>query len=215
MAYQTIYEESNIENEIKRSRFIGRAAPVQTQEEAELFIKEIKDNEPQATHHCSCYCIGENMLIQRYSDDGEPKGTAGIPMLEVLKKSKVTNVVVVVTRYFGGIKLGASGLVRAYTGTCQDALSAGKIVTYIPFQEVDMSFDYSNLGKIDYYIQKNKLFENKRSYDENVNISLLLNTEDVKKIKSDIFDELGGKIVWNEKEIIDMAVDENNEILKK
>jgi uncharacterized YigZ family protein len=113
--YKTLLKAGNDEIIIERSRFIGYAAPVSSEEEAMEFIDKIKNQHKDATHNVTAYVVGLHNEVQRYNDDGEPAGTAGVPILEVLKKEDLRNTVVVVTRYFGGIKLGAGGLIRAYT----------------------------------------------------------------------------------------------------
>ena len=123
MAYITIREYGEDSFIEKKSEFIGYAKRVENEEEAKAFVAEIKSKHKQARHNCWAYVIGENMGIQRYSDDGEPQGTAGIPILEVMKKSDITDCAVVVTRYFGGVKLGAGGLIRAYSGAVAQALA--------------------------------------------------------------------------------------------
>ena len=122
MAYITIREYGEDEFIEKKSQFIGYAKRCENEEEAKAFVAEIKSMHKQATHNCWAYVVGKNMGIQRYSDDGEPQGTAGIPILEVMKKSNVTDCAIVVTRYFGGIMLGAGGLTRAYTKGASIAL---------------------------------------------------------------------------------------------
>lgn len=126
--YKTIRRKGADEVIINKSRFIGYACPVETEEEALTFLKEIRTKHKDATHNCYAYAIGQNMGIMRYSDDGEPGGTAGLPMMEVIKNQNVTNVCVVVTRYFGGVLLGAGGLVRAYTQGTVIALKAAQVV---------------------------------------------------------------------------------------
>ncbi|QRG67344.1 YigZ family protein [Brevibacillus choshinensis] len=134
---------------IERSRFIGYAQRVTTEEEATAFIAMINKKHWDATHNCSAFVIGENDQIQRSSDDGEPSGTAGKPILECIKKNGVKDTVVVVTRYFGGIKLGAGGLVRAYTAGTVTALKAAKIVIHTLHQKVTVDVDYHWWGKVE------------------------------------------------------------------
>ncbi|KQL46556.1 hypothetical protein AN963_16680 [Brevibacillus choshinensis] len=134
---------------IERSRFIGYAQRVTTEEEASAFIAMIKKKHWDATHNCSAFVIGENDQIQRSSDDGEPSGTAGKPILECIKKNGVKDTVVVVTRYFGGIKLGAGGLVRAYTAGTVTALKAAKIVVHTLHQKISVDVDYHWWGKVE------------------------------------------------------------------
>ena len=142
MAYITIREYGEDSFIEKKSEFIGYAKRVENEEEAKAFVAEIKSKHKQARHNCWAYVIGENMGIQRYSDDGEPQGTAGIPILEVMKKSDITDCAVVVTRYFGGILLGAGGLTRAYTKGASIALKAGGVVEKVQGVKVSLHLDY-------------------------------------------------------------------------
>jgi len=134
---------------IEKSRFIGYAQRVTTEEEAAAFIAMIKKKHWDATHNCSAFVIGENDQIQRSSDDGEPSGTAGKPILECIKKNGVKDTVVVVTRYFGGIKLGAGGLVRAYTAGTVIALKAAGIIVRSLHQRISVQVDYPWWGKLE------------------------------------------------------------------
>lgn len=126
-SYKTIQKQSENEFVEKKSRFIGHICPISIEADAIAFVNRIKTKHPQATHNCWAYILRENN-IQRYSDDGEPQGTAGIPILEVLKKEEIVDVAVVVTRYFGGVMLGAGGLIRAYSHGAKIALDAGERV---------------------------------------------------------------------------------------
>ena len=145
--YRTIAQAAQDEFVEKRSRFIGYARPVQTEEEAQAFIAEMKSRHWDATHNVYAYILREGN-IQRYSDDGEPQGTAGIPTLDVLQKSHVTDVAVVVTRYFGGILLGGGGLVRAYSHGASIALKAAGIITMQECPLLMLSCDYSRYGRV-------------------------------------------------------------------
>ena len=126
--YKTLLKEAAEEYSIQKSRFIGRAAPVTTVEEALRFLEQVRSEHRTATHNCYAYILGQNAGIMRYSDDGEPGGTAGLPMMEVLKARGVVNCAVVVTRYFGGVLLGTGGLVRAYTQATQAGIEAAELV---------------------------------------------------------------------------------------
>ena len=130
--YKTLRRAASDEFIIHKSRFIGYASPAQTEEEALAFLQSIRTKHKDATHNCYAYVIGRNAGVMRYSDDGEPGGTAGLPMMEVLKAQGVVNCCVVVTRYFGGVLLGAGGLVRAYTQGCAVALKAAQVVVMEP-----------------------------------------------------------------------------------
>lgn len=144
--YTTIYSPAEDEFVERKSRFIGHIAPVQTEEEAQAFIAQIRQQHRDATHNTYAYILRSG--IKRYSDDGEPQGTAGIPVLDVLQKSGVTDVVVVATRYFGGILLGGGGLVRAYSHTASIALQAAGIVTMRECLMLRVVCDYSQYGRV-------------------------------------------------------------------
>ncbi|MCU9806848.1 MAG: YigZ family protein [Paraclostridium dentum] len=168
--YKTLHEFGTDEITIEKSTFIGYAKPIKTEEEAVEFINEIKKKHKDARHNVWAYTVGKSMNIQRYSDDGEPQGTAGIPTLEVIKKEDLRDVVVVVTRYFGGIKLGAGGLVRAYTKGAKIGLEAGKIIEKIMYQEVKIKIDYNQLGKVQNEIMNMGYFIKDTIYEDNVDI---------------------------------------------
>lgn len=168
--YKTLHEFGTDEITIEKSTFIGYAKPIKTEEEAVEFINEIKKKHKDARHNVWAYTVGKSMNIQKYSDDGEPQGTAGIPTLEVIKKEDLRDVVVVVTRYFGGIKLGAGGLVRAYTKGAKIGLEAGKIIEKIMYQEVKIKIDYNQLGKVQNEIMNMGYFIKDTIYEDNVEI---------------------------------------------
>ncbi len=147
--YSTVRQEASKEIVIKRSRFIGCAKPVATEEEAVAFIEEIKRQHRTATHNCSAYVVGDRDQFQKASDDGEPSGTAGKPILEVIKNKGLKNVAVVVTRYFGGIMLGAGGLVRAYTDGAVAGIEAAEEIVWVLHQEVLVDVDYTWYGKLE------------------------------------------------------------------
>ncbi len=147
--YYTVKGYGEHEIIIEKSRFIAYINRATTEEEAQNFILEIKKKHRDANHNCSAYIIGENDHIQKANDDGEPSGTAGVPILEVLKKKKLKDTVVVITRYFGGIKLGAGGLIRAYGKSTSEGLNATKIVERTLMRVVHTKFDYTWLGKVE------------------------------------------------------------------
>ena len=146
--YKTLHSFGTDEYIVEKSTFIGYAKPIKSEEEAVEFINEIKKKHKDATHNVWAYTVGETMNIQRYSDDGEPQGTAGIPTLEVIKKEDLRDVVVVVTRYFGGIKLGAGGLVRAYTKGAKVGIEAAQIIQKVKYKEISVTIDYNQIGKV-------------------------------------------------------------------
>ncbi|MEW4328542.1 YigZ family protein [Rossellomorea marisflavi] len=147
--YYTVKGPGENEIVIERSRFIAHVARVETEEDAQAFIADIKKQHWNANHNCSAYMIGENNLIQKANDDGEPSGTAGVPMLEVLKKRDLKDTVVVVTRYFGGIKLGAGGLIRAYGKSTSEGLNATGVVERKLMRIMKTKIDYTWLGKVE------------------------------------------------------------------
>ena len=147
--YKTVRQAGSKEIVIKKSRFIGHVMPVETEEEAVAFIEEIKKKHWNATHNCSAYMIGERDEIQKQSDDGEPSGTAGKPILEVIRNQGRKNVAIVVTRYFGGIMLGAGGLIRAYTDGAVAAIESGEPITRVLHREIFVELDYTWLGKVE------------------------------------------------------------------
>ncbi|MBE6573519.1 MAG: DUF1949 domain-containing protein [Ruminococcaceae bacterium] len=147
--YTTLAGRAEAEIIERKSRFIGHAKHVTTEAEAIEFINEIRSKHSQATHNVYAYMVKENN-IQRYSDDNEPQGTAGIPTLDVIRKSGFTDAVIVVTRYFGGILLGAGGLVRAYSAAAKAAVDAARIVTYEQYTEFELKVGYSDYQKLQY-----------------------------------------------------------------
>lgn len=155
MNFKTIMKETEVEEYIEKSRFIGYAKPVKSEEEAIEFIEGIKKKHRDATHNVPVYLIGSNFDIQRYSDDGEPSGTAGVPILSMLKNEGITDIAIVVTRYFGGIKLGTGGLVRAYTSSAKNALSEADVVDMVTYKIIELNFEYTLHGSILNYISSN------------------------------------------------------------
>jgi uncharacterized YigZ family protein len=147
--YTTVRQYGRNEIVIKKSRFIGHASPAETEEEAAAFIEEIKKKHRDATHNCSAYLIGERDEFQKALDDGEPSGTAGKPILEVIKNRGLKNTVVVVTRYFGGIMLGAGGLVRAYTDGAVTGIDAADPIVKVLHREIIVDIDYTWYGKLE------------------------------------------------------------------
>lgn len=146
--YRTVQKRAEAEQVIEKSRFIAYIKPVSSKEEADEFVSEIRAMHRQATHNVPAYVIGEKMQIQWGSDDGEPQRTSGAPIVQMLVKEGVTNVAVVVTRYFGGIKLGTGGLVRAYTGSAKLALEAAGLCDVCDMTILEFRIDYSHLAKI-------------------------------------------------------------------
>ena len=153
-----------------------------SEDEALAFLNIIRSQSKDASHHCFAYTIGANMGIMRYSDDGEPSGTAGLPMMEVIKREKVCNVCVVVTRYFGGILLGAGGLLRAYTQGCSIGLKAGKIVTMEPTTHFICEIPYSLWDKLQYQMKSLPVQISSTDYGKSVTFTLLVRDKDTDSV---------------------------------
>ncbi len=179
-SYYTVKNEGENEIVLQKSRFIAHVKRTPTEEEAQEFIQAIKKRHASATHNCSAYLIGEQNLIQKANDDGEPSGTAGVPMLEVLKKRNLKDTTVVVTRYFGGIKLGAGGLIRAYGQSVSEGLNATGIVERKLMTKITTQIDYSLLGKVENEIRSSNYLLDEIEYLENVQVRTLVdsNTEE-------------------------------------
>lgn len=154
--------------EIERSRFICYLKKTMNEEEAKSFIQNIRKSHPDANHHCTAFLMGQHDELQRCNDDGEPSGTAGVPMLSALKNSNIHDITAVVVRYFGGIKLGAGGLVRAYTKSVSEAIQAAPKVETVSVFVYSFQFSYDLIGKIDYLLKEcvilNKQYEEQVSY---------------------------------------------------
>lgn len=213
MAYITIRDYGEDSFEEKKSEFIGYAKRVESEEEVKEFINEIKSMHKQARHNCFAYVIGENYGIQRYSDDGEPQGTAGIPILEVMKKQGVTDCAIVVTRYFGGILLGAGGLTRAYTKGASIALKAGGVVEKVEGCKVSITIDYDLIGKIQYLCGQNNWHIEDSEYTDKVTIFIYAENEVAKVIEKEVIEATNGKAIINKSEE-DIYFKENNRLFK-
>ena len=191
--YKSIHEYGRDEIIINKSKFIGTAKPVENEEQAIEFIDSIRKEFKDATHNCYAYVIGENKNIQRYSDDGEPSGTAGMPILNVINQENLVNVAVVVTRYFGGVLLGAGGLVRAYTKGCKIGLESGIIVDKNLYYDVSFALDYTLLGKMDNELLKNNFIVKDKLYSDRVEFKLIVQDDETEKINALVNEITSGK----------------------
>ena len=188
----TLGREASAEFTEKKSVFIGYASPVKTVEEAEEFIAKIKKKHADARHNVSAYMVGNSV---RYSDDGEPKGTGGVPVLEVLKKSGVDGAVLVVTRYFGGILLGAPGLVRAYSKAASMAVEEAGIVTYRNYTECTVTCDYSLYDKLLYDIGRRTIITDDTDFGGNIVLRLAVLSEEYEAFEKAVYSMTNGKLV--------------------
>ncbi len=194
VTYTTIKNEASAEFEEKRSLFIGHARPVKTEEEAAEFIKEKKREYADATHNVFGYII-KNGICARYSDDGEPQGTAGMPVLDTIRKSGVSDACVVVTRYFGGILLGAGGLVRAYAHGAKIALEAAEIITYEQYTVLSVKCNYSDYQKIQPLFFKSGAVIDDTDFGESVAITLAVKDEVVSGLSEKIRESTSGRAI--------------------
>ncbi len=172
--YRTLGKFNSDEVIIKRSRFIGWAAPANNEDEALAILEQIRSEHAQATHNCYAYRVGFGVETIRFSDDGEPSGTAGKPILEVIQREDLRNVIVIVTRYFGGTLLGAGGLVRAYAQSAKIAIDAAGIVEQVRHARIQMVLDYEWLGRVQYELQERGIIIESTDYGEKVSMSLLV-----------------------------------------
>ena len=181
--FKTISNDSEAEIIEKKSKFIANIFYVETREEAEEKIKEIKKKYFDARHNCFAYSIfTKDRIIERFSDDGEPSGTASAPMLNILSSQNLRNVVVIVTRYFGGILLGTGGLVRAYTGAVQEALKNVEIIEKYLGLEVKLEVNYPNLEKLKYYLKQNEIKILSSEYLENIKVLVEISEEKLENL---------------------------------
>lgn len=191
--YRTVYIGNDAEIVEKKSRFIATVQPVKSEEEALEFIEKMKKQYWNATHNCYAYVLGEHFQTQRCSDDGEPQGTAGKPMLDVLLGEEIHDVAVVVTRYFGGTLLGTGGLVRAYSKSVQEGLDASKIITKKYGHKLMIDTDYTGLGKIQYILGQRGLTILNSEYTEKVGIEVLLPAEELDSVMAEITEGTNGQ----------------------
>lgn len=191
--YRVVLEGGEDEIVEKKSRFIATVRPVETEEEAVSFIEEMKKKYWDARHNCSAFVIGRRAELTRCSDDGEPSGTAGRPMLEVLLGEEVCNVAVVVTRYFGGTLLGTGGLVRAYSAAVKAGLEASETALMRYGEKMRISTDYNGIGKIQYLLAQEGVPVLQSDYAENVALQVLVPYEKAGKLRKDITEATSGK----------------------
>lgn len=184
--YKTTAENGTASYEIQKSRFIAYTSHVETEAEARDFVTAIKKKHFDARHNCSAWVLGADSSQQKSNDDGEPGGTAGNPILEAIKQHGLTNVVVVVTRYFGGIKLGAGGLIRAYSHTASLGLEATPCLEVKPFCLMEAEMDYSLLGTVENWIRNEELRTGETAYLDRVTVRLLVEPADCEAISTEL-----------------------------
>lgn len=198
--FRVVYTGGEGEIVEKKSRFIATVRPVESEEEASAFIAEMKKKYWDARHNCSAFVIGTRQELTRCSDDGEPAQTAGRPMLDVLLREGITNVAVVVTRYFGGVLLGTGGLVRAYQAATQAGLAASVIIEKKPGRKLVIGTDYNGLGKLQYLFAQLGISILDSEYGADVRISVMVPLELQQKVEKEITEKTSGsaKLEWGD-----------------
>lgn len=194
--YRTIAKNGQAELIIKKSRFIAEVARVTNEDEAQAFISTIRQKYPKANHHCFAYQIGLNHDIQRMSDDGEPSGTAGSPILEVLEKQNLANTICVVTRYFGGIKLGAGGLIRAYGSTTAAAIKAVGKVTGITQDQYQLTINYNRINVLTHWLQEQQIIIVETQYTDQVTLTIWLDQDSADQTLTAITNLLADQLTY-------------------
>lgn len=197
--YKTIKGTEISEFEVDKSVFITTAKHVESEEEALTFLDEIREKYKDATHNCTAYIINERPEIKRYNDDGEPQGSAGLPMLSVLEKEEVTNVAVVVTRYFGGKLLGKGGLIRAYTKGVADTVGPNALYKR-DYLRVELILSYNILGQIENYLNEEKYLVINKSYTDEVSFEIYVRNDKFDKFYEDLINMTSANIKINKKE---------------
>lgn len=209
MEFRTIKEDGQVQEEIKKSRFICHAKRVYSEEEARDFITAIKKEHYKATHNCSAFIIGERSEIKRTSDDGEPSGTAGVPMLGVIENHNLTNVCVVVTRYFGGIKLGAGGLIRAYAGSVALAVKEIGIIEIKEQAGIQIQMTYAQYQEYGNFLKEHHLMELETNFTDQVETMIFVDKENKEHIKSELIEFYNGKVILVDKGLREVEVPVN------
>lgn len=192
--YLTIKTAGQHEIEIKKSQFICSLERVTSKEAADAFIQTVRDNNPKANHNCFAYMIGQNDEVQRESDDGEPSGTAGVPILEVLKMMHLHDVCAVVTRYLGGTKLGAGGLIRAYSNATSRAIEQVGLVKKVLQRDLILTVSYANFDKLSYFLTQQGLPVADTDYGTDVTVHIAVDLANLETVQATITDRLAGQV---------------------
>ncbi len=196
--YKTVINEAQAQIVIEKSKFIGYIRPVETQEEAEAFVTSIRVMNRDATHNVPAYVLGEKFEIQKYSDYGEPSGTAGVPVVQMLVKEGITNVAIVMTRYFGGIKLGTGGLVRAYTGIAKEALQAAGVAEVKDMDVMKVRIAYTHHGKAENAGQKGLFTIRNTEFTDAVTLEVVCDPDRTEEVRKNFMEITAGTAVFSE-----------------
>ncbi|HBY91282.1 MAG TPA: YigZ family protein [Streptococcus sp.] len=208
MDYKTIANDGIVEEEIKKSRFICHLKRINSEEEGRGYIAQIKKEHHKANHSCSAMIVGDDCQIKRSSDDGEPSGTAGVPMLTVLEKQGLTNVVIVVTRYFGGLKLGAGGLIRAYSGSVAHAIEEIGRVEVKELTGLTIELTYSQYQVFSNFLEKEGLQEFDTTFLSDVSTTLFVEESEIERLGQELTEFYQGKVTYEKsgKKIVEIPI---------
>ena len=209
MEFRTIKEDGQVQEEIKKSRFICHAKRVYSEEEARDFITAIKKEHYKATHNCSAFILGERSEIKRTSDDGEPSGTAGVPMLGVLENHNLTNLCVVVTRYFGGIKLGAGGLIRAYAGSVALTVKEIGIIEIKEQAGIAIQMSYAQYQEYSNFLKEHNLMELETTFTDQIDTIIYVDKEEKENTKAALVEFFNGKVTLTDQGLREVEVPVN------
>lgn len=199
--FYSVLKASETFLEIEKSKFIAYVQPVETEMEAMNFINKIKKQHNNATHNVSAFYVRDNYFCKRYSDDGEPTGTAGMPSLQTIVNKKIIDVCVVITRYFGGIKLGAGGLARAYADATNRGLENSEIICFEKMSKYCLTIGYDQINSVQYFLKKKEILIGETTYNEKISIEIFL-SDDENEILTDIINLTSSKLsVILEKEL--------------
>lgn len=209
--YYSIKEAVIDEIDIKKSRFITYLIPIKTEEDFTQHLSDIRKEHYKATHHCQAFILNEDASIQRMSDDGEPSGTAGLPMLEVLKMNDLTYIMAVTVRYYGGTKLGAGGLIRAYSSAVSSALDQARIIANVTQMIVGLTLDYNQIDQFNYYVEQSDISLTiiDTQYTDKVYFKFSVNLDQLETVKNQLTERFNGQLTLDEigESRIDLSID--------
>lgn len=209
--YYSIQKAIIDEIDIKKSRFITYLIPIRTEDEFNQELAAIRKEHYKATHHCQAFILNDDSSIQRMNDDGEPSGTAGVPMLEVLKRNQLTYIMAVTVRYFGGVKLGAGGLIRAYSSAVSEALQKAQLIANSTQMLVQIQLEYNQVDPFNYYLSQTDIPITliDTQYTDKVTYDLALYVNDTEKVHQQLIEQFSGQLDWKElgTQTVDVPVD--------
>lgn len=211
--YFTILNEAVAEYEEKKSKFIGSIKPVKSEEEAIEFINSLKSKYWDATHNVYAYYLGGDVQTQRYSDDGEPSGTAGLPVLEAIRRQNLQDMVIVVTRYFGGTLLGAAGLVRAYGKSASLAIEEAKIIKRMLCREISITVEYTMFGKVQSALLNDNHIIKDTIYTQDVELRVYVPIDGVEALKNDMIEITNANCIMEDMDKVYITLDMNGKLL--